>query len=483
LLPETIPHSDSATEVACDVLVVGVRQSDDGFTLTDVASDVDAALDGLLSETLTDASFKAKVGDVALVPTGGRIAARTVAAAGLGDGTDTDLRRTAGETARRLGQRATIASALSAGDSIAASVEGYLLGSYTFTKYKSDPKPSKLQRILLLGASDDAVIEKARARAEATMLARDLVNEPPATLTPEEFARRAQDVADTSALECTIFDPTELANRGFGGILGVARGSAQEPRFIQLRYAPKAPTGKVALVGKGITFDSGGLSIKDARSMETMKTDMSGAAAVVGAMSALSRLDVGLEVLGFVSATENMPGGNAIKPGDVIRHYGGHTSEVLNTDAEGRLVLADALAFACEQKPDAVVDVATLTGGMMVAVGARAAGIFSTNDDLRDELIVAGNAAGERLWPMPLYDDYRKDIDSEIADVKNTGGRFGSPIYAALFLRDFVDKTIPWAHLDIAGPARADSDRHEVSRGGSGFATRTLIEWLDARGG
>ena len=483
--PEIVPHKDPAATVACDAVVVGALSTGNGTKLTPEGAEVDAALEGALSDHISESSFKARVGDVLVAPAFGRLGARSVVVAGLGkEVSPTDIRRASANVARRLSERGLIASTLHSAKAgvTRAAAEGYLLGCYAFTKYKSDPRPSKIERILFLGEAEGDEIERARVAADATALARDLINEPAATLTPDALARKAQEVADDAGIECDVFDEDELRKRGFGGILGVAQGSAQPPRFIQLRSAPSNANGKVVLVGKGITFDSGGLSLKDAKNMETMKTDMSGAAAVVGAMSAIPRLGIPLEVLGLVSATENMPGDGAIKPGDVITHYGGRTSEVLNTDAEGRLVLADALAFACEREPDAIVDVATLTGGMMIALGRKVAGVFANEDGLREELIEAGGAAGERLWPMPLVDEYRSDIDSELADIKNTGSRYGSPIYGALFLRDFVSKEIPWAHIDIAGPARAEKDSDEVSRGGTGFATRTLIEWVERRG-
>ncbi|MDQ3983396.1 MAG: leucyl aminopeptidase, partial [Actinomycetota bacterium] len=294
------------------------------------------------------------------------------------------------------------------------------------------------------------------------------------------LARRAREVADVAGLSFTVWDEKELARRGFGGLLGVAQGSAQPPRFVQLHHRPDNPRAKVVLVGKGITYDSGGLSLKDAKSMETMKTDMSGAAAVIGAMGAVGRIRPDVEVLGLVPTTENMPGGGAIKPGDVIRHYGGKTVEVLNTDAEGRLVLADALAFASEQEPDVIVDVATLTGAIMVALGTRAAGLFCNDDALAQELIDAGAQEGERLWRMPLIDDYAQDIESDVADLKNiSGARWGGAIVAAVFLQQFVGEGISWAHLDIAGAARAEGAAAEISKGGTGTAARTLVSWVE----
>ncbi|MGH7425673.1 MAG: leucyl aminopeptidase family protein, partial [Candidatus Methylomirabilales bacterium] len=262
--------------------------------------------------------------------------------------------------------------------------------------------------------------------------------------------------------------------------LGVGRGSDRPPRMLILTYEPEDARGLVGAVGKGITFDSGGLSIKAAEAMETMKTDCSGAAAVAAAVSALPALGTRLRVVAALPLAENMPGGRAIKPGDVIRHYGGRTSEVLNTDAEGRLVLADALAWMAEQKPDAMIDLATLTGGMVIALGKKVAGFFANRRELADEILGAAGATGERVWQMPLIDDLREEIDSEVADIKNTGGRWGSPILGALFLRDFVGDT-PWIHVDIAGPARSDKEEHYLPKGATGMGTRLLIDWLERR--
>ncbi len=485
--PQVVPHDEAAAAVVCDVLAVGAFAGESGFSLGESAREIDAALDGALTKALEGAAFKGKTSEISIVPTLGRLPAQAIAVVGLGDNGEIDsatIRKAAGVLARRLGERNTVASTLhleGSGDGAAAATEGFLLGTYRFTKYRSDPKPSKLERVLFLGATSTEEIERGNAVAEAVALARDLVNEPPQALTPTTLAERAREIADVGGLECTIFDEAELERRAFGGLLGVGRGSIQPPRFIHLRYAPEGATGKIALVGKGITFDSGGLSLKDAKNMETMKTDMAGSAAVLGAMSAVSRLGPKIQVDAYVSSSENMPGGNAIKPGDVITHFGGRTSEVLNTDAEGRLVLADALAWACQEKPAAIVDVATLTGAIMVALGSKAAGLFSNDEDLTDELIRASRSAGERLWAMPIYDDYRSDLDSEIADIKNTGSRYGGAIYGALFLRDFIGEGIPWAHIDIAGPARAERDYDEITRGGSGFGTRTLLAWIEDR--
>ena len=283
-------------------------------------------------------------------------------------------------------------------------------------------------------------------------------------------------------LECEIWDEKTIQKKGFGGLLAVGRGASNPPRFIQLRYKPKHAAGRVAIVGKGVTFDSGGLSLKPANSMENMKSDMAGAAAVIATMGALPRFDVRTEVLAFVPSTENLPSGDSLKPGDVIKHYSGKTTEVNNTDAEGRLILADALAFACEQNPDAIVDIATLTGGIMVALGTRISGIFSTDDALYEELSSAATAAGEDIWRMPLADEFKRDLESEVADMKNSGSRYGSASVGGIFLKEHVREGIPWVHLDIAGTDWADKPHDLGPKGSTGVMTRTLINWLASRG-
>lgn len=486
-LPQLAVVNEDATTVACDALVVGAFSDGASFKLDDTAAGVDAALGNSVMNYLTSSGFKGGAGELAVVPGSDGVTAEAVAVVGLGEQAKVDatvLRRAAGSAARHLSERSTLAITIhnAVSGSEFAVAEGLLLGSYRFTTYKSDPKPSKFQRALFVNA-DEGALNRAAITAEATWLARDMINEPASTLTPEALAQRAKEAADASGFECTIWDENELRTQGFGGLLGVASGSANPPRFIQMRYAPAGATATVALVGKGVTFDSGGLSLKDAANMETMKTDMGGAAAVIGAMSALAKLKPTIEVLAFVPTTENMPSGTAIRPGDVLKHYGGKTTEVLNTDAEGRLILADALAFASAQKPDAIVDVATLTGSIMVALGKKATGLFSNDDALARELEVASEGAGERFWHMPLYDVYKKELESEVADLKNVGSRWGGAIIAALFLREFVSDGIAWAHLDIAGAARAESDYDENSKGGTGVGVRTLVNWVEGRAG
>ncbi len=485
---EIIATRESIDRAAGDVLLVAAfAGATGGVELSAAAEEAARVLDWSLAEYLSDSGFKGKPGELASVPALGKLPVKSVAVVGLGPRDETGpgtFRRAAAAAARHLAEQSVIVSVLhQAGDGddiTGAAAEGFLLGSYRFLEHKSDPHPARLREIRFLGAGEDA-IERGLAYASAANCARDLTNETPAFLTPTILARRAQEIAAENGLTCTVLKAGDLKDKGFGGILGVSAGSPEEPRLIELRYSPEGATRSVALVGKGITFDSGGLSLKPAKGMETMKTDMGGAAAVLGAMSSLSRLSPKVEVRAYIASSENLPGPGAIKPGDVITHYSGTTSEVLNTDAEGRLVLADVLALASERSPDAIVDVATLTGAIVVALGEGATGLFCNEDDLADEIGEAGERAGERVWRMPLFDDYRKDLDSEIADIKNVSDRPGKSIHAALFLRDFVGEGIPWAHLDIAGTARAESSHDEVCRGGTGTAARTLLAFVEGR--
>ncbi|HET7487718.1 MAG TPA: leucyl aminopeptidase [Acidimicrobiales bacterium] len=362
-----------------------------------------------------------------------------------------------------------------------AVAEGAALAGYRFTRYRRSPDACRIERLAVIAGADVAgAVERGSAVAAAVCLARDLVNEPAGALTPTVLADRASAEAERVGLGCRVFDEAAVAEARFGGLLGVARGSAEPPRFVELTYEPDGGSGAptVVLVGKGITFDSGGLSLKTADGMMTMKTDMSGAAAVVGAMSALPALATPVRVVGLLPITENMPGDRATKPGDVLRTRSGTTVEVLNTDAEGRLVLADALAYGAEQAPAAMVDLATLTGAQVVALGRRVSGLMGTSDDLLEQVRAAGDRAGEPAWPLPLVADYRKHLDSEVADLKNIGkaGEAGT-VVAGLFLREFVGD-VPWAHLDIAGPARAAEDDGELAKGGTGWGVRTLLELL-----
>jgi len=316
---------------------------------------------------------------------------------------------------------------------------------------------------------------------DAAGWARDLVNTPAGDLPPAEIAKAAQAMAKKVGLTCKVWNETQLAQGGFGGILGVGKGSVNPPRMIELTYqGAGARTTPIALTGKGIAFDSGGLSIKDAAGMETMKMDMGGAASILGTMKAVARLKLKVNVIAAIPCSENMPSGSAQKPGDVISHRGGKTSEVLNTDAEGRLVLADALAYLAEKQPACIVDTATLTGACMVALGTDVAGAIGTSDELAGELIRAGAATGEPIWQLPLFADYRTLIDSKVADIKNVGKRYGGAITASWFLAEFVGDT-PWVHLDIAGPAFSENGHDLGPAGGTGMPVRTLVRFLQDR--
>jgi leucyl aminopeptidase len=405
---------------------------------------------------------------------------------GVGDASPTALRRAGAALARRGRGCANLAAAAPSGaddEGLAAFAEGLLLASYDFRVGGSPKKPAAETITLLTEAQ--AAVERGVVVAHAVAVARDLANTPSLEKTPQWLAEQAERLARESGLTVRVRDEQELRGEGFGGIVAVGAGSARPPRLIELTYEPETePSGRhIVLVGKGITFDSGGLSLKPNQSMQTMKTDMAGGAAVIGAMTALRALRVPVRVTGLVAAAENLPSGSAMRPGDVIRHYGGTTSEVLNTDAEGRLVLADALAYAdAELDPDVVVDIATLTGAAKVALGLRHGALYATEDALAAELLGAGADAGEPLWRMPLTEEYREAIDSDVADVANIGrgGFRAGSITAALFLREFTGRRA-WVHLDVAGPARAGSDDAELTRGATGYGVRLLLRWLSER--
>ncbi len=330
----------------------------------------------------------------------------------------------------------------------------------------------------------DLAVDQGISLAEATNFARDLVNEPPNVLTPSELANRASAMAKQFGLECQILDRPEMQELGMGGLLGVAQGSVEPPKFIILRYrgAPQSENQGIALVGKGITFDTGGISLKPAERMHQMKGDMAGAAAVIGAMYAISALKPAINVTALVPTTENMPGGTAYRPGDILRIMNGKTIEIINTDAEGRLVLADALSYAVKNGLSPIIDVATLTGGIVVALGSVMSGMFCNDEELSNEIIAAGQLAGEKFWPMPLDDEYKEAIQSDIADIKQTGGRYASAVTAAKILEQFVGDA-QWAHLDIAGTDFIDTKKPYQEYGATGVAVRTLAEFVLRRDG
>jgi len=434
-----------------------------------------------LETYLDEEDFKGKLGEVVAVPTGRRLPFQVLFLVGLGGDLDLErLRQAAGSLGRRATRTVDMATTLHQVDlagAAAAVTEGFILAQYRFDKYRSEPRPAKTERLRYLGEGAAAAVEaaaRARTGVDAVMLARDLVNEPAAGKSPEIMAGLASEIGRRAGITVTILDEEQILAEGLGGLLGVSAGAHRPPRLVRFDYAPDGATSFLAMVGKGIVFDSGGLSLKQAQGMESMKTDMSGAAAVFGAVQAIAMLGIPVRVLGVTPLTENMPGGGALRPGDVLRVRNGKTIEVLNTDAEGRLVLADGLALAAEAEPDLIVDLATLTGACHVALGDKIAGAWSNHQETLDVVLGAAARVGERVWPMPLPEDYRKNIDSDIADMKNTGPRYGGAINAALLLKEFVGE-IPWVHLDIAGPARWPEDEHYQTKGGSGFGVRTLV--------
>ncbi|HUO48539.1 MAG TPA: leucyl aminopeptidase [Acidimicrobiales bacterium] len=451
--------------------------------------------------------FGAKASEV-MVVIGSDPAAPVVVFVGCGDHDEVDLDALRAATAtlvRSAGRSGALAvlvpgplASQAAGDgsdatreAVQAVTEGGVLGAYRYLTYKSEDPAGRVEQLLVAGMDidPDALAEGVRRGvvvAEAVCLARDLVNEPPSAMTPGVLARIAgEQVATRRGVTLEIWDGARIEVERLGGLLGVARGSAEEPRLLIARYEPDPGGGEmphVVLVGKGITFDSGGLSLKTAEGMTTMKTDMSGAAAVLAATSACGDLGVRVRVTAIAPVTENMPGGRAIKPGDVLTIRNGKTIEVLNTDAEGRLVLADALSLAAEMRPDAIVDLATLTGACVVALGTAVAGVMGNDEALKARIDAAAKRGGEATWPLPMPKAYRSHIDSEVADMKNIGkaGSAGA-IAAALLLERFVDD-LPWAHLDIAGPARSDEDSGVLAKGGTGFGVRTLLALLEGYG-
>jgi leucyl aminopeptidase len=477
------------TDLAVDVLVLPVFEGPEaGPGVKDVRG-----LDLLGMYGATGA--KGKRGESLLVPNTGvkGLAAKAVLLLGVGKRDDADAdacRRAIGRVAGQLARRKSVATTLpqvvpgrGAADPFQATVEGLLLGSYRFERYKSKANGAKLGKVTLVGTPKaDAkaareAIRRGQVIAESQTWARDLVNTPALDLPPAELARAAQAMAREVGLTCKVWTDAELKKGGFGGIIGVGQGSIRPPRMIELRYAGGGKGAPIALTGKGIAFDSGGLSIKDSTGMEWMKSDMGGAASILGTMRAIALLKPKVNVIAAIPSAENMPSGSAIRPGDVLRHRGGTTSEVLNTDAEGRLVLADALAYLVEKKPRVIIDTATLTGACMVALGDDLWGAMGNDRDLIRDVLVAGQEAGEPGWELPMHEPYRRLIDSEIADIKNIGKRYGGAITAAMFLREFVGDT-PWVHLDIAGPAFHDKAGDYGPKGATGSPVRALVRYV-----
>lgn len=490
---EFVTSTDAPETIACDALVVGIFQ--DVGPAEGAAGRVDKALGGLLAAALTEERFEGKLAKTTVLHTHAKIAARRVITTGLGPkakATLDTLRKAAAGAVLRARDLHAAHVAFSATPLpphaielvTQARVEGIVLGHYRFAKYKT-PEGGEVKKVTLLAANHDQPrrMEDGRARglvtAEATVFARDLVNEPPNQLFPERLAEIAHDAARKANLKYSVFDQDAMEALGMGAILSVGGGSANPPRLIVLEYAPARARKTVAIVGKGVCFDSGGINIKTA-DLQWMKSDMAGGAAVIAAMKALPALRPTVRVIGIVAAVENMLSGRAAKPGDIIRAMNGKTIEINNTDAEGRVILADALAYAVQQEPDEIVDLATLTGSAMVALGYQAAALMSNSPDLTDRLLRAAETAGERVWQLPLYEEFLEDMRSPIADLHNSGGRYGGAQKGAIFLREFVDGR-PWAHLDIAPTAYLERDEGTgpyLPKGATGFGVRTLLSYL-----
>ncbi len=483
------------TTVDTDALVVLVPPGVDGDApWTGPLAAIDAALDGALRSALKDQGFRGSVGKTAVLPTLGRLPARRIVASGLDPDSANayDLRRAwgAAASAARAAGAKTIA-ALEPGGALGetaryrAAVEGALGALYDFPYYRSDHDASKGVDSLtfLTAGSDDAQAGVAQgfALASGIYLARDLVFEPGQALYPETLAKVAQDVAREAELDYVEYDEVQLQEMGAGCIVAVGMGSVHPPRMMHMTYRPSGESkGTIAFIGKGITFDTGGMNLKPTGGIETMKTDMAGSAAVLGAMRALAGLDLPYTVLGIVASAENMPSASAYRPGDVLTAMNGKTIEILSTDAEGRLVLADAMVYAARNGAEEMIDLATLTGAKVIAIGSESVAVFSNDDNFAQAVVDAGTAAGELYWQLPLWDALKKQIRSEIADMKNTGGRPGGATTAALLLAEFAEG-LPWVHLDIAGAAWADSARDDCPKGPTGIGVRELITYLETK--
>jgi leucyl aminopeptidase len=474
--------------VAADFLILPVAE---GETDSQTLRRLDRTLGGALLRHARELDFRGQEGKGFLHRVDDRDRPKNIYLAGLGKPADRSLEKwrrmaaSAAGAARGEGAgRAAVFFPEARVEEAIAVAEAIALSGYRFERYRQRPKERKaeLSDVVLAGPELDprrigGALEDLKTVLSAVFAARDLVNEPPSVMTAAALARRAVDMCRGGAVRVEVMGRAAIRRLRLNGLLAVNRGSVEEPRFIRMRYRPRRRKLKVALIGKGITFDSGGLSLKPPGSMETMKQDMAGAAAICAVMAAIGRLKPAVEVTGYVSSTDNLPSGSAQKPGDVIRYRNGKTVEVLNTDAEGRLVLADALSLACEEAHDVLIDVATLTGACRIALGTQVAGIMGNQRELVDRLVQHGRDAGEMLWPLPLVKEYRDDLKSTVADLKNVGGGFAGAITAGLFLQEFVEKGA-WAHLDIAGPAFAEKDRPYCPKGGTGFGVRTLVRYL-----
>lgn len=478
-------------EQACDVLVVGIWEKTE--TLAGVAASVDEASGGLISEfVIKRDKFEGKFGTTYLLQTYGKIPAHKVLVVGLGEKEKFTTNKLREVSAKIVGKVSSIKAKkvcidlgkLEFDASVSGQVvaEGALIADYSFDKYKSEKKEDeKVKEFVLVEEKKEKFeklqtgLEKGKEIANAMTFARNLANEPAQYATPSKLAEIAKKI---DGIKAKVYEKDDIEKMGMGAFLAVGKGSCENPKFIHMKYSPTNPKKKIALIGKGITFDSGGLDIKPPSSMLNMKDDMSGAACILAVMNALKQFNPNVEVHGIIAACENMPGCGAYKPGDILTAKNKKTIEVDNTDAEGRLTLADALCFASELGVDEVIDIATLTGAVMVALGTQAAGIFGNNQKLIDKLVKTGEENGERFWQLPMYEEYFEGLKSDVADMKNAGARWAGASTAALFLQKFIDEKIAWAHLDIAGVAFLEKPQKELSKGATGAGVRTLINYI-----
>lgn len=485
-------------EIECDALVVNIYEGEkpeDG-----ALAELDKRSGGVITSLIENGELSGKAGETVYLHNPGNIAAKRLLLLGAGKLADynTDVvRRMLGTAARFLRSKNARRfaflrrSQLPLDDAVQAGVEGAMLALWDADKYKTSDKEEKLieQMIVATVEGDSQSLEQSAERgrvlAEAANFARNVINEPSNYMTPTELARQAEEVAQKYGLEIDVLDEARMKELGMGSLLGVAQGSAEPAKLIVLTYTPNAePTSNetIAIVGKGVTFDTGGISIKPADGMEKMKYDMAGGATTIAAMRAIAQLKPAVNVIGLVPAVENMPGGRAQRPGDVVRSMAGKTIEVINTDAEGRLILCDAMSYAIQLGATRIVDLATLTGAVSIALGDVYVAVLGNNQEWTDAIINAGKASGEKIWQLPLDREYRDQIKSDIADIKNVGGRKAGTITAAYFLREFVGDT-PWAHLDIAGTAWNDSNKPHLSVGPTGICVRTLVNLVSQMAG
>jgi leucyl aminopeptidase len=494
---QVVLHSGEPETAVAELLVLGVFQGEAGELAS--LKRIDRALGGALSEAMADEDFSGKSKQRLVVHTLKKLRPKRIALVGLGKRGDAAPQAlvSLGGIAAKLGRDVGAKHAVvvlpplngAIDGAVALAARGARLGTYSYRRYKTDTNKKKPVQKLSFALGDPGRAKAAKDElghaevvSRAVALTRDLVNDAPIDLYPETFAARAKTLATAAGLKVKVYTPAELAKLGMNLLLGVGAGSSRAPRLVHLIYKPagaatKKSRGPTVLVGKGITFDSGGLSLKSSANMEDMKVDMAGAASVLATMCALTELRPKIEVHGLLALAENMPSGTAIRPGDVIKSAAGKTVEVNNTDAEGRLVLADALHYARGLEPSRIVDLATLTGACVVALGPHTVGLFSNNDELAAALLASAKDVGESFWRMPLSPSLKDQLKSDVADMKNTGAREGGAITAALFLSEFVGETT-WAHLDIAGPATSKSDGGPDSKGGTGVAVATLCDWL-----